>query len=130
MIEQSITYLTSILLGIMLFFSFVVAPSTFRFLNEKYARKFIRGIFPLYYMLNFSISLIVVILITYLSDFSLKFYLMLFVCIFFFISNFFLMPIINKFKDEKKEKNFKVSHFISVAINSIQMIFLIIILIK
>ena len=130
MIEQSITYLTSILLGIMLFFSFVVAPSTFRFLNEKYARKFIRGIFPLYYILNLSISLIVVILITYLSDFSLKFYLMLFVCIFFFISNFFLMPIINKFKDEKKEKNFKVSHFISVAINFIQMIFLIIILIK
>ena len=130
MIEQSITYLTSILLGIMLFFSFVVAPSTFRFLNEKYARKFIRGIFPLYYMLNLSISLIVVILITYLSDFSLKFYLMLFVCIFFFISNFFLMPVINKFKDEKKEKNFKVSHFISVAINFIQMIFLIIILIK
>jgi len=130
MIEQSVTYLSAILLGIMLFFSFVVAPSTFRFLNEKYARKFIRGIFPLYYMLNLSISLIVVILITYLSDFSLKFYLMLFVCIFFFISNFFLMPVINKFKDEKKEKNFKVSHFISVAINFIQMIFLIIILIK
>ena len=130
MIEQSITYLTSILLGIMLFFSFIVAPSTFRFLNEKYARKFIRGIFPLYYMLNLSISLIVVILITYLSDFSLKFYLMLFVCIFFFISNFFLMPVINKFKDERKEKNFKVSHFISVAINFVQMIFLIIILIE
>ena len=51
MIEQSITYLTAILLGIMLFFSFVVAPSTFKFLNEKYARKFIRGIFPLYYFL-------------------------------------------------------------------------------
>ena len=130
MIEQSITYLTSILLGIMLFFSFVVAPSTFRFLNEKYARKFIRGIFPLYYMLNLSISLIVVILITYLSDFSLKFYLMLFICILFFFSNFFLMPVINKFKDERKEKNFKVSHFISVAINFVQMIFLVIILIK
>ena len=47
MIEQSITYLTAILLGIMLFFSFVIAPSTFRFLNEEYARKFIRGIFAL-----------------------------------------------------------------------------------
>ena len=130
MIEQSVTYLSAILLGIMLFFSFVVAPSTFRFLNEKYARKFIRGIFPLYYMLNFSISLVVVILITYLSDFSLKFYLMLFICILFFISNFFLMPVINKFKDERKEKYFKVSHFTSVAINFAQMIFLIIILIK
>ena len=130
MIEQSITYLTSILLGIMLFFSFVVAPSTFRFLNEKYARKFIRGIFPLYYILNLSISLIVVILITYLSNFGFKFYLMLFICILFFISNFFLMPAINKFKDEGKEKNFTVSHFISVAINFVQMIFLIIILIR
>ena len=130
MIEQSITYLISILLGIMLFFSFVVAPSTFKFLNERYARKFIRGIFPLYYKLNLSISLIVLILMTYLSDFSLKFYLMLFICILFFISNFFLMPVINKFKDERKEKNFKVSHFASVAINFVQMIFLIIILIK
>ena len=70
MIEQSVTYLTAILLGVMLFFSFVVAPSTFRFLNEEYARKFIRGIFPLYYLLNLSISLIVVLLIAYLSDFS------------------------------------------------------------
>ena len=81
MIEQSVTYLSAILLGVMLFFSFVVAPSTFRFLNEEYARKFIRGIFPLYYLLNLSISLIVVLLIAYLSDFSLKFYLMLFICI-------------------------------------------------
>ncbi len=130
MIEQSITYLTSILLGIMLFFSFVVAPSTFRFLNEKYARKFIRGIFPLYYILNLSISLIVVMLITYLSTFGFKFYLMLSICILFFISNFFLMPVINKFKDEGKEKKFKISHFISVVINFLQIIFLIIILIK
>ena len=130
MIEQSITYLTSILLGIMLFFSFVVAPSTFRFLNEKYARKFIRGIFPIYYLLNLGISLIVVILIAYLNDFSLKFYLMLSICILFFISNFFLMPLINKYRDEGKEKNFKVSHFVSVVINFVQMIFIIIILIK
>ena len=130
MIEQSITYLTAILLGIMLFFSFVVAPSTFKFLNEKYARKFIRGIFPLYYLLNLTISLIAVLLIAYLSDFSIKFYLMLCICILFFISNFFLMPLINKFKDMRKEKNFKISHFISVLINLVQMIFLIIILIK
>ena len=86
MIEQSITYLTSILLGIMLFFSFVVAPSTFRFLNEKYARKFIRGIFPLYYILNLSISLIVVMLITYLSTFGFKFYLAL--CTLEYVYNF------------------------------------------
>ena len=130
MIEQSVNYLISILLGIMIFFSFVVAPSTFRFLNEEYARKFIRGIFPLYYLLNLSISLIVVLLIAYLSDFNLKFYLMLSICILFFISNFFLMPLINKFKDKRKEKKFKVSHFISVLINMMQMLFLILILVN
>ena len=130
MIEQSIAHLTAVLLGIMLFFSFVVAPSTFRFLNEEYARKFIRGIFPLYYLLNLSISLIVVLLIAYINVFSLKFYLMLFICILFFFSNFFLMPLINKFKDKSDERNFKISHFISVVINLVQMIFLLIILIK
>ena len=130
MIEQSILYLTSIILGIMIFFSFVVAPSTFRFLNEEYSRKFIRGIFPLYYLLNLTISLITVLIIAYLGDFSVKFYLMLSVCILFLVSNFILMPLINKFKDRGKEKNFKISHFISVVINFIQMIFLIIILIK
>ena len=130
MIEESVTYLTAILLGVMLFFSFVVAPSTFRFLNEEYARKFIRGIFPLYYLLNLSISLIAVLLIAYMSNFNIKFYLMLSICILFFISNFFLMPLINKFKDKRQEKNFKISHFTSVAINFVQMIFLLIILIK
>tara|TARA_B100000941_G_scaffold92489_1_gene64238 strand:- start:175 stop:567 length:393 start_codon:yes stop_codon:yes gene_type:complete len=130
MIEQSILYLTSIILGIMIFFSFVVAPSTFRFLNEEYSRKFIRGIFPLYYLLNLTISLITVLIIAYLGDFSIKFYLMLSVCILFLVSNFILMPLINKFKDRGEEKNFKISHFISVVINFIQIIFLIIILIK
>ena len=130
MINQLSIYFTSIILGIMIFFSFVVAPSTFRFLNEEYARKFIRGIFPLYYLLNLSISLIVVLLIAYLNDFNLKFYLMLSICILFFISNFFLMPLINEFKDKRKEKNFKVSHFISVLINMVQMLFLILILVN
>ena len=130
MIEQSILYLTSIILGIMIFFSFVVAPSTFRFLNEEYSRKFIRGIFPLYYLLNLTISLITVLIIAYLGDFSIKFYLMLSVCILFLVSNFILMPLINKFKDRGEEKNFKISHFISVVINFIQIIFLITILIK
>ena len=130
MIEQSVTYLSAILFGVMFFFSFVIAPSTFRFLNEEYARKFIRGIFPLYYLLNLGISLIVALMIAYLGYFTLKFYLMLSICILFFISNFFLMPLINKLKDEGKEKNFKIAHFVSVAINFIQMIFLVIVLIK
>ena len=52
MISQISTYMVSMVLGIMLFFSFVVAPVTFTVLDEENSRKFIRKIFPYYYTAN------------------------------------------------------------------------------
>ena len=129
MIQQTSIYLTSIILGIMLFFSFVVAPVTFTTLDEENARKFIRKIFPYYYNVNLVISFLVLIIFIILKTFSLNFYLILLVTLLFALSSFILMPLINKYRDESKEKKFKYSHFISVVINFIQMIFLVIILI-
>ena len=129
MIQQTGIYLTSIILGIMLFFSFVVAPVTFTTLDEENARKFIRKIFPYYYNVNLVISFLVLIIFIILKTFSLKFYLILLVTLLFALSSFILMPLINKYRDESKEKKFKYSHFISVVINFLQMIFLVIILI-
>ena len=128
MIQQISIYLTSIILGIMLFFSFVTAPVTFTTLNEENARKFIRKIFPHYYTVNLAISVLVVICFIILKIFSLDFYLILSVAALFAVSNFILMPLINKYRDEKQDNKFKYSHFISVVINFIQMIFLVIIL--
>ena len=122
-------YMTSIIFGIMLFFSFVVAPVTFTTLNEENARKFIRKIFPYYYNVNLTISVLVLILFIILKIFSLDFYLILSVAVLFAVSNFVLMPMINKFRDEKQDKKFKQSHFISVVINFVQMILLVTILI-
>ena len=129
MIQQASIYLTSIILGIMLFFSFVVAPVTFTTLDEENARKFIRKIFPYYYNVNLVISFLVLIIFIILKTFSLNFYLILLVTLLFALSSFILMPLINKYRDESKEKKFKYSHFISVVINFLQMIFLFIILI-
>jgi len=129
MIQQTGIYLTSIILGIMLFFSFVVAPVTFTTLDEENARKFIRKIFPYYYNVNLVISFLVLIIFIILKTFSLNFYLILLVTLLFALSSFILMPLINKYRDESKEKKFKYSHFISVVINFLQMIFLVIILI-
>ena len=126
--QQISIYLTSIILGIMLFFSFVVAPVTFTTLNEENARKFIRKIFPYYYTVNLVISILVLICFIILKIFSLDFYLILSVAALFAVSNFILMPLINKYRDEKQDNKFKYSHFISVVINFIQMIFLVIIL--
>lgn len=129
MIEVISTYLTSAILGIMLFFSFVVAPVTFTVLSEENARKFIRKIFPYYYTVNLIASFLVLIFLIYLKTFTLSFYLILTVTLLFAVSNYFLMPLINKYRDEKKDEKFKYYHFISVLINFIQIIFLVIILI-
>ena len=129
MLSQLSSYLTSIILGIMLFFSFIVAPITFTVLNEESSRKFIRKIFPYYYTANLLISFLVLIFFVIQRTFSLNFYLILTVAILFALSNYILMPLINKYKDENQDKKFKYSHFISVVINFIQMILLVVILI-
>ena len=129
MFEQVSLYLTSIVLGVMLFFSFVVAPVTFASLNEENARKFIRKIFPYYYSVNLFISLLILLIFIFLRKFSLDFYFILIISILFALSNFLLMPLINKYRDNKEEKKFKYTHFISVVINFIQMILLVTVLI-
>ena len=99
MIEQVGLYLTSFILGTMVFFSFVVAPVTFTTLNEENARKFIRKIFPYYYLFNLIIGILIILSFIIIKKFSIEFYLISLLAILFVISNFVLMPLINKFKD-------------------------------
>ena len=129
MIEQVSIYLTAMILGIMLFFSFVIAPVVFTTLDEDNARKFIRRIFPFYYNVNLGLSFIVLLTFIFLSNLGIDFYLILAICALFATSNYLLMPLINKYRDEKQDKKFKYSHFLSVAINFAQMIFLVLLLI-
>tara|TARA_B100000927_G_scaffold100829_1_gene81599 strand:+ start:911 stop:1300 length:390 start_codon:yes stop_codon:yes gene_type:complete len=129
MIEQVGLYLTSVILGIMVFFSFVVAPVTFTTLNEENARKFIRKIFPYYYLFNLTISILTIFTFIIIQKFSIEFYLISFIAILFIISNFILMPLINKYRDTNQDKKFKYYHFASVLINFIQIIILVILLI-
>ena len=129
MIEQISIYLTAMILGIMLFFSFVIAPLVFTTLDEDNARKFIRRIFPFYYNVNLGLSLIVLLTFLFLSKLGVDFYLILLITLLFATSNYLLMPLINKYRDEKQDKKFKYSHFISVVINFVQMLFLVVMLI-
>ena len=129
MTEQVSIYLTAMILGIMLFFSFVIAPVVFTTLDEDNARKFIRRIFPFYYNVNLGISLIILSTFVFLNNLGIGFYLILAISFLFAISNYLLMPLINKYRDEKQNKKFKYSHFISVVINFVQMIFLALLLV-
>ena len=129
MIEQFSVYLTSMILGIMLFFSFVIAPVVFTTLDENNARKFIRRIFPFYYNVNLVVSFIVLITFILSSKIGVDFYIILVITVLFATSNYLLMPLINKYRDEKQEKKFKYSHFLSVLINFVQMICLVFVLV-
>ena len=129
MLEHISIYIASAILGIMIFFSFVVAPVTFTSLNEENARKFIRKIFPFYYNVNLVLSLLVSLLLIYLKNYSLNLYLITSVTILFAVSNYILMPLINKFRDNNQQKKFKFCHFISVLINFLQILFLLIFLV-
>ena len=128
MLGQFALNLTAIILGAMIFFSFVVAPITFKLLDEENSRKFIRGIFPFYYLLNLILSFVASVLFFLNQNLSIDFSLMVSVSVLFAISNFILMPMINKFRDNNEDKKFKISHFISVIINFVQLIFLVVIL--
>jgi len=122
-------YITSIIFGIMIFFSFVVAPIAFSSLNKESYSVFIRKIFPYYYLINLVLSLIVLFFFIYLNIYGIKLYLISITAILFFISNYVLMPLINKFSDQNLHQKFKYSHLLSVILNFIQMFCLIFILI-
>ena len=127
MIENLPYYFTSGILGIMIFFSFAVAPITFTVLDENNARKYIRKIFPFYYLVNLFLSICTLVAFG-LNDINFDFYLILAVATLFVISNFILMPLINKYRDNKEDKKFNYLHRFSVIINFIQLIILILIL--
>ena len=129
MFEQALVYLSSAILAIMIFFSFIVAPVTFTSLDEDNARKFIRKIFPYYYNVNLFLSIILTLVFIILKSYQLNFYLISCVTVLFVISNYVLMPLINKYRDEKQEKKFKYSHMLSVIINFLQIGLLLIIII-
>ena len=116
--------LTSIVLGAMLFFSFVVAPIIFKVLNEKQARIFIRQIFPFYYLFNLSLLLIILFYLSYRTLINYDFYLIATTAFLFALSLFILMPRINDARDQKNEKKFKRLHATSVIINFVQIFFL------
>tara|TARA_Y100000741_G_C18193735_1_gene534638 strand:+ start:469 stop:855 length:387 start_codon:yes stop_codon:yes gene_type:complete len=127
--EGLIQSIIAINLGMMIFFSFVLAPMIFKILDSQNAGKFVRKIFPFYYLVNFIFLLIAIILFILFSSLESDFYITLILAITFLFSQFILMPLINKFKDSNQTKKFKFAHGLSVVINFVQMAGLLYILI-
>ena len=123
-------FLIPILIGSKVFFSLVVAPTTFQTLNEQNARKFIRNIFPKLYIWCLVVSLIITFSLLSINIFhSFIFFL---IATGYFYSRQFLMVKINKVSDISKKqeihkKQFSRLHNLSVLIFIAQLIAMIII---
>ena len=119
-----ITIFPVLSLGIMLFFSFVIAPTVHKFLPTQQSGHYIRKLFPIYYKVNAALTLGSLIVIASLAIFNMIFYANLIILALFGICYFYLMPSINKQKS-KNNRKFKVLHGSSIAINLVQIILLI-----
>ena len=127
--ENLIQIIIAISLGMMIFFSFVLAPMIFKILDAANAGKFVRKIFPYYYFVNLIFLSAAVILFYLISSLSAEFYITLILALSFIFAQFILMPLINKLKDNHQDTKFKYAHGFSVVINFVQMIGLIYLLI-
>ena len=115
-----IILITAAILSFMIFFPIVVVTSVFKVLNEKQSSKFLRIFFPKYYLFGLVLSLLGLIMSIFeKNNFSLIVFILLILG--FVFSRQFLMPNINKAKDDNNEKKFNTLHRFSVLINFIQM---------
>ena len=127
--DSLIQNIIAICLGMMIFFSFILAPMIFKILDPENAGKFVRKIFPYYYFVNLVFLSIVLMLFLLNSKINLEFYIIVSLVISFIFAQFILMPFINKIRDNNEENKFKYAHGFSVAINFLQMIGLVFLLI-
>ena len=124
--------ITAAILSFMIFFPVVVATSVFKVLDEKQSSKFLRIFFPKYYLFGLVLSLTGLIIAIFDKN-NMSIIIFLLIIIGFLFSRQFLMPIINKAKDNNNEKKFNILHRVSVLINLIQIslcVFLLIIFLK
>ena len=113
-------FLIPLLLGGLIFFSALVAPSVFTSLDEKNARVFLRSIFPKLYLFAGIFSLFISLILFFINNFlSFIFFI---ITIGYFYSRQFLMIKINEASDQKNQKEFKKLHRFSVLIFVIQIL--------
>ena len=128
LIPFSLLIVQCMLLGSMVFFAAVVAPSVFKFVPEKEAGNFLRGLFPRYYLWGMLLSLAMSVLAAMTSSILLASSLL--VLLLFVIARQFLMPAINRSRDlakqgdEAAKQRFSRLHGASVLINLAQMLVL------
>lgn len=111
-------YLVAGMVGIMLFFTVVVAPTVFKVLPIEWSSAYVRSFFPKYYA---SLGILTIICVFTETDSFNK--ILLAVCAgLFALTFFYLTNKINQAKDNGQTRQFNVLHILSVVINLLQLV--------
>ena len=108
--------ISCIIIGIILFQSFFIAPAINKIINTKEASKFLRYIWPKFFLIILILSTLSLIANYYLGiEKNIAEYFMI-LCIVFMIVCYFITPIINKAKDNSKNKLWSILHLATVIL--------------
>ena len=120
-----ITVLISIWIGVIIFFSAIIAPTVFKTLDEKSAGVFLRAFFPKYYLFAIVIGLVALALIKIFNiEMSNILYIAIVSMTILSIISRFMIPMINNARDmgEKGKQKFNRLHALSVSLNVITLV--------
>ena len=123
--------------GGMVFFAFVYAPLVFIKLGTEGGGRFIREVFPVYYVAMGAVSIVAAVLLAF-AGVARGADALAMACagIVFFLARFVLLPIINRNRDAGQagdgaaKKRFDALHRVSVVVNLVQMLAVLAVLVR
>ena len=123
--------------GAMTFFAFVYAPLVFIKLGTETGGRFIREVFPVYYLAMGATSITAAVLLAFAGAArGADALAMACIGIVFFLARFALLPIVNRNRDAGQagdlaaKKRFDALHRASVVVNAVQMLAVLVVLLR
>ena len=115
MIKYFPLIISSVISSIILFQSFFIAPSINKLIDNKQASRFLRYVWPKFFLLIsfFSLVSIFVIQINKKIEFSKLLYTLSFV---FMLSSYLVTPLINKAKDNSQMRLWSILHISTISL--------------
>ena len=113
--------LPGLIIGVILYQTVLVAPTVFKTIDSKNTSKFLRKIFPRFFMFIFILG-ILAFLESYYNSRGNTLYILYIVTSIFSLTAFLLIPITNKATDDNNKKKFKTLHSLSVFLTIIILI--------
>ena len=107
--------LSGLIIGVIVYQTMFVAPTVFQTIDSENTSKFLRKIFPRFFIFIFTLCILAAIEAYYNSRGN-TFYIIYLIASLFSLIAFFLIPMTNKATDNNDKNKFKILHSFSVLL--------------